>query len=201
MPALCEKEETMGRSMQEILIFNAFMEHTSDSIVIKEYFANERGEFTGGKIICASATKARHYGLNMNTIRGCTDFDLLPRKQAEKALQDDLWVMKNRKPIEDQRETITHKNGEIVKVSVTKFPWVLPSGEIVGVMCIARNITIRERAKQQTQDLMEFMRRHVLKPLLPMYQNELDGSKTGNALKPVVSRLIRKLREVNHLKP
>ena len=129
--------------MQEILIFNAFMEHTRDSIVIKEYFANERGEFTGGTIICASDTKARHYGLNMNTIRGCTDFDLLPREQAEKALQDDLWVMKNRKPIEDQRETITHKNGDIVKVSVTKFPWVLPSGEIVGVMCIARNITIQ----------------------------------------------------------
>jgi PAS domain S-box-containing protein len=188
--------------MQEILIFNAFMEHTRDSIVIKEYFANEQGEFTGGKIICASATKAHHYGLNMNTIRGCTDFDLLPRDQAEKALQDDLWVMKNRKPIEDQRETITHKNGEIVKVSVTKFPWILPSGEIVGVMCIARNITIRERAKQQTHDLIEFMRRHVLKPLLPIYQYEVEveNSKTGHALKPVISRLIRKLREVNQLK-
>ncbi|MDR3578624.1 MAG: PAS domain-containing protein [Oryzomonas sp.] len=190
----------MGRSMQEILIFNAFMEHTRDSIVIKEYFANERGEFTGGKIICASSTKARHYGLNMSTIRGCTDFDLLPREQAEKALQDDLWVMKNRKPIEDQRETITHKNGEIVKVSVTKFPWVLPSGEIVGVMCIARNITIRERAKQQTQDLVVFMRRYVLKPLLPIYQNDLENRNTRNALKPVIFRLMKKLREVNHLK-
>ena len=186
--------------MQEILIFNAFMEHTRDSIVIKEYFANEQGEFTGGKIICASATKARHYGLNVNTIRGCTDFDLLPREQAEKALQDDLWVMKNRKPIEDQRETITHKNGEIVKVSVTKFPWVLPSGEIVGVMCIARNITTRERAKQQAQDLMEFMRRHILKPLLPIYQDETENSKTGSALKPVISRLLRKLREVGQFK-
>ena len=190
----------MGRSMQELLIFNAFMEHTSDSIVIKEYFADERGEFTGGKIICASATKARHYGLNMNTIRGCTDFDLLPREQAEKALQDDLWVMKNRKPIEDQRETITHKNGEIVKVSVTKFPWVLPSGEIVGVMCIARNITTRERAKQQAQELLEFTRRHVLNALLPVYRNEPEKSYICNALKPVISRLIRKLKDIDRLK-
>jgi len=186
----------MGRSMQEVLIFNAFMEHTSDSIVIKEYFANERGEFTGGKIICASATKARHYGLNMNTIRGYTDFDLLPREQAEKALQDDLWVMKNRKPIEDQHETITHKNGEIVKVSVTKFPWVLPSGEIVGVMCIARNITLREKAKQQTQDLAEFMRRQVLRPLLAACHPGRENPETGSALQPVIFRLIRKLKEV-----
>lgn len=189
----------MGRSMQEVLIFNAFMQHTSDSIVIKEYFANERGEFTGGKIICASATKARHYGLNMDTIRGYTDFDLLPHEQAEKALQDDLWVMKHRKPIEDQRETITHKNGEIVKVSVTKFPWILPSGEIVGVMCIARNVTMRERAKQQARDLMEFMKREVLKPLLPLYHASGKTSMSGNALKPVIMRLIRKLAETKDL--
>lgn len=190
----------MGRSMQEVLIFDAFMKHTSDSIVIKEYFATERGEFTGGKIICASATKAGHYGLNMDTIRGYTDFDLMPREQAKKALEDDLWVMKNRKPIEDQRETITHKNGEIVKVSVTKFPWVLPGGEIVGVMCIARNITMREKAKQQARDLMQFMMQEVLKPLLPMYHNNLKYSESGNVLKTIIFRIIRKHKEVKGLK-
>jgi PAS domain S-box-containing protein len=190
----------MGRSMQEILIFNAFMKHTRDSIVIKEYYATEQGEFTGGKIICASETKARHYGLNMDTIRGHTDFDLMPREQAAKAFKDDIWVMKNRRPIEDQHETITHKNGEIVKTSVTKFPWILPGGEIVGVMCIARNITIREQAKQQTRDLMQFMAREVLKPLLPIYHRELKYSDSGNVLKTVISRIIRKLGEGKNLK-
>jgi PAS domain S-box-containing protein len=181
----------MGRSMQEVLIFDAFMRHTSDSIVIKEYFANERGEFT----------KAGHYGLSMDTIRGLTDFDLMPRKQANLAFQDDIWVMKHRRPIEDQRETITHKNGEEVKVSVTKFPWILPGGEIVGVMCIARNITIREQAKQQSRDLLRFMRREVLQPLLPMYQTELKYTETGKVLKTMIARVIRKLTEGKSLKP
>ena len=190
----------MGRSMQEVLIFDAFMRHTRDSIVIKEYFATERGEFTGGKIICASDTKARHYGLNMDTIRGRTDFDLMPREQAVRAFQDDIWVMEHRKPIEDQRETITHKNGDVVKISVTKFPWILPGGEIVGVMCIARNITIREQAKQQARDLMQFMSQEVLKPLLPVYHNELKLTESGNVLKTVISRVIRKLREGKSLK-
>jgi PAS domain S-box-containing protein len=190
----------MGRSMQEVLIFDAFMRHTSDSIVIKEYFATERGGFTGGKIICASATKAGHYGLTMDTIRGRTDFDLMPRGQATKAFQDDIWVMENRRPIEDQRETITHKNGEVVKISVTKFPWILPGGEIVGVMCIARNITIREQAKQQTRDLMQFMKQEVLQPLLPVYQNELKSTESGNVLRTVISRVLRKLREGKSLK-
>jgi len=191
----------MGRSMQEVLIFDAFMRHTRDSIVIKEYFATEKGEFTGGKIICASETKARHYGLTMDTIRGRTDFDLMPREQAAKALQDDLWVMEHRKPIEDLRETITHKNGEIVNISVTKFPWILPGGEIVGVMCIARNISIREKARQQARDLMQFMSQEVLKPLLPVYHNELKCSASGTVLKTVISRVIRKLRERKALEP
>jgi len=189
----------MGRSMQEVLIFDAFLKHTSDSIVIKEYFATERGEFTGGKIICASATKARHYGLDMDTIRGYTDFDLMPREQAEKALQDDLWVMKNRKPIEDQRETITHKNGEVVKVSVTKFPWILPGGAIVGVMCIARNITIREKAKQQARELVQFMLREVLNPLLPIYHNDLKYTKSGTVIKNIIFRVTRKLKEAKRI--
>lgn len=190
----------MGRSMQELLIFNSFMNNTSDSIVIKEYFATEQGQFTGGTIVCASAVKAKHYGLNMDTIRGLTDFDLLPREQAEKALQDDLWVMKHCKPIEDIRETITHKNGEKVNISVTKFPWILPGGELVGVMCIARNITIREKAKQQYHDLKEFMMRDVLKPLIPIYLNDLKHSKSSKILKTLISRLIRKINEVKDLK-
>jgi PAS domain S-box-containing protein len=186
----------MGRSMQELLIFNSFLNNTSDSIVIKEYYATENGQYTGGKIICASAAKARHYGLTMDTIRGNTDFDLLPREQAEKALRDDLWVMKHCKPIEDIRETITHKNGEIVNVSVTKFPWILPSGEIVGVMCIARNISIREKAKKQYHNLKEFMLRDVLKPLIQMYHTDLKFSKSGNVLKTIIFRLVKKVNEV-----
>jgi len=189
----------MGRSMQEVLIFDAFLKHTSDSIVIKEYFANEKGEFSGGKIICASAAKAGHYGLTMDTIRGRTDFDLMPHVQAKKALEDDLWVMEHRRPIEDQREVITHKNGDIVKVSVTKFPWILPGGEIVGVMCIARNITIREKARQQSRDLLQFMKREVLTPLLPIYQDELKYSKSANAVRTIISRVTRKLTEVTGL--
>ena len=196
MSIVCRLEVDMGRSIQELLIFNAFLKNTSDSIVIKEYFANERGEFIGGKIVCASDTKARHYGLDMDTIRGHTDFDLMPHNQAEKAFHDDIWVMKNRQPIKDIREKITHKNGEIVTISVTKFPWFLPGGEIIGVMCIARDISIREKAKQTSHDLVEFLKQEIFHPLIPMYQNDLKNSKSGKAVKAIILRLRKKIREV-----
>jgi hypothetical protein len=67
-------------------------------------------------------------------------------------------------------------------------------------MCIARNITIREQAKQQARDLMQFMSQEVLKPLLPVYHNELKLTESGNVLKTVISRVIRKLREGKSLK-
>ncbi len=104
--------------------------------------------------------------------------------------------MKNRKPIEDIRETITHRNGDVVKVSVTKFPWILPGGEIVGVMCIARNITIRERAKQQARDVMQFMALEVLRPLLALYQKELRYTDSGNVLRSIIARIARKQRDM-----
>ncbi|MDD2898024.1 MAG: PAS domain-containing protein [Desulfuromonadaceae bacterium] len=134
----------MGRGLKELLIFNSFLKNTKDSIVVKEYFATEDGRYSGGVIVCASAEKANHYGLTMDTIRGRTDFDLMSREQAEKALQDDIWVLSNGQPLEDIRETITHGDGETVLVSVSKFPWILPGGEIVGVMCIARKLATSE---------------------------------------------------------
>jgi len=77
--------------MQELLIFNSFMNNTSDSIVIKEYFATEQGQFTGGNNCLCQCRQSTALCLNMESIRGHTDFDLMPREQAEKALQDDLW--------------------------------------------------------------------------------------------------------------
>jgi hypothetical protein len=61
------------------------------------------------------------------------------------------------------------------------------------------HITIREKAKQQARDLMQFMMREVLKPLLPIYHNELKYSKSGTVLKTIIIRVIRKLKDVKGL--
>lgn len=130
----------MGEQIKCLLMFSALLENTQDSIVFKEYYASGKGGFMGGKIVSASRVKAEHYGYDMHKIIGLTDFELMPYSEALKSLIDDLWVMQNRKSIEDKRETITHKNGEKVEVSVSKFPWLLSNDEIIGVICIARHI-------------------------------------------------------------
>ncbi len=178
----------MGREMQGLMMHLTMMESTSDSIIFKEYYSDGGGNFTGGRIISASKVKAEHYGLNMFTIIGKTDFDLMPEKQATKALNDDLWVMRNRMPIEDQREVITHANEEEVIVSASKFPWIVSNGEVIGVICIARNITIREKAQKHATELENFLQNEIL----PSLERLASKETTANS-KNIFNELIEKI--------
>jgi PAS domain S-box-containing protein len=187
----------MGQIIQNLLMFYALMEYSSDSIVFKEYFRDEKGGFTGGQFVCVSNEKARHYGLTAAQMRGKTDRDLLPPKEAAKSLSDDLWVMTHRRAIRDIRETITHPDGKSVSVSVTKFPWFDQGGDIFGVICVARDISRRVEAEQQSDLLSEFMARDLFKPLaaLGRRMEKLESSAETNRIKKEFSRILAKLKQ------
>jgi PAS domain S-box-containing protein len=172
------------------------MEYSSDSIVFKEYFRDEKGSFTGGQFVCVSNEKARHYGLTPSQMRGKTDRDLLPPREAAKSLSDDLWVMTNRRAIRDIRETITHPDGKSVSVSVTKFPWFDQGGDVFGVICIARDISKRVEAEQQSDLLSEFMVRDLLLPLTALGRRieRLEPGPEHDRIKKDFSAVFSKLK-------
>ena len=187
----------MGQIIQNLLMFYALMEYSFDSIVFKEYFRDEKGNYSGGQFVSVSNEKARHYGLTAAQMRGKTDRDLLPPKEAAKSLSDDLWVMTNRRAIRDIRETITHPDGKSVSVSVTKFPWFDQGGDIFGVICVARDISRRVEAEQQSDLLSEFMARDLFKPLaaLGRRMEKLESSAENNRIKKDFSRILAKLKQ------
>ncbi len=188
----------MGQIIQNLLMFYALMEYSSDSIVFKEYFGDEMGGFTGGNFVYVSNEKARHYGMTPSQMRGKTDGDLLPPREADKSLKDDLWVMKHRQAIRDIRETITHPDGQTVSVSVTKFPWFNQGGDVLGVICVARDISERVRAEKRTNLLNEFMMRDIVLPLSSVQSSieNLDPTPQNNRIKRVCSRIFGKARKV-----
>jgi len=188
----------MGQIIQNLLMFYALMECSSDSIVFKEYFGDEKGGFTGGNFVCVSNEKARHYGMTPSQMKGKTDQDLLPPKEAAKSLADDLWVMKNRRAIRDIRETITHPNGETVSVSVTKFPWFNQGGEIFGVICVARDISKRVAAEKHSDQLYEFLIRDIFQPLASIHSlvENLDPTPENDRIKKVYAQVFTKLRKI-----
>ena len=136
----------MGQ-MMDLIFYYAILEQIEDSIVIKEYRSDGKGGFTGGEIRCASRVKAEHYNLTIPGIIGKTDFALLPFEQAQKALEDDLYVMSNRVSIQNIAETITYPNGETVRKSTSKSPFLYSNKEVGGVICISRYLEIITPAK------------------------------------------------------
>lgn len=131
----------MGQ-MMDLLYYYAILEQVTDSIVIKEYHYDGNGSFAGGAIRCASKMKADHYGLTIPEILGKTDFELMPFDQAQKALEDDLQVMRTGISIENMEEIITYPNGKTVRKSTSKSPFLFSNGQVGGVICISRNIDI-----------------------------------------------------------
>ena len=188
----------MGQIIQNLLMFYALMECSSDSIVFKEYFRDEKGCFTGGNFVYVSNEKARHYGMTPSQMKGKTDQDLLPAKEAAKSLKDDLWVMTHGRAIRDIRETITHPNGETVSVSVTKFPWFNQDGKFFGVICVARDISECVESEQQFVPPGEFLVRDIF-PLLasiyPLVEN-LEPTPDNKQIKKVYSQVFAKLRKI-----
>lgn len=132
----------MGDIMKALRYHYIILDQIQDSLVIKEYRPDGKGSFIGGEIRCASRVKAEHYNLTVRGILGKTDFDLMPHEQAQKAFEDDLWVMQNKKSIENMEEIVTYPNGRTVKKSTTKSPLVYENGEVGGVICISRYIDI-----------------------------------------------------------
>lgn len=157
----------MGMLMDDLRMWHEFLKQSPHSIVVKKYYNDGNGNYSGGEFIRVSKTKADHYGMTVSQILGKTDWDLLPAEEARKAHADDLWVMRNRTPIKNRVEKITHANGEAVYVSVTKMPWL--DGDIVyGIISISWDITDQVRAEKRMDTLIAQMR-HLYTPMLTAF--------------------------------
>lgn len=155
----------MSNMIMDLRMFYALMDFSNDSICFKSYQNDGRGKFSGGEFVRVSKEKARHYGMTIPQIRGKTDWDLLPHNEAKRVVDDDLWVMKSKTPIRDKVERITRRSGEVVWVSVNKFPWVLEDDCVIGVISISRNITKRVLAEQRAKRISDSLMR-IYRPLI-----------------------------------
>ncbi len=154
----------MGMLMDDLRMWHEFLKQSPHSIVVKKYFNDGNNNYSGGEFIRVSKTKADHYGMTVQEILGKTDWDLLPVEEARKAHEDDLWVMRNKAPIKNRVEKITHANGEVVYVSVTKMPWL--DGDVVhGIISISWDITDQVREKRRVNNILA-QTRHLYAPIL-----------------------------------
>jgi len=127
-----EKNEATRIWMREHELFKTLLENIPDSV----YFKDNENRF-----ILVNRAKASRWNTTPEVMIGRTDFDFLPRDQAQKAFEDDNSILQTGIPIIDKLEKITGADGVERWFSVTKVPWFNNVGEIIGTMGISRDVT------------------------------------------------------------
>ena len=87
---------------------------------------------------------------------GMTDLDLFPAGIAEKFRADDRVVMESNRPSPDLEEIISSADGSTRWMLTKKVPISEPSGEVIGLVGIARDITERRGMEEALLSAKEY---------------------------------------------
>jgi len=124
-------------------LLETFLENTPDHV----YFKDMEGRFTR-----VSASLVRWLGLDdMAQALGHSDADFFAAAHAELARATELEVMRTGEPIVGLEERELWQDDRLSWVSTTKVPLRARSGEVIGIFGLARDITARKLAEEQTQ--------------------------------------------------
>ncbi len=127
-------------------LFHSFMEHAPDLI----YFKDAEGHF-----IEVNTAKAEELRRPAEEIIGKTDFDFLPPDQAQRKFEDELEVMRTRKPLQKE-EVSTTPDGDRWYLT-TKVPRYGKDGSVIGTFGTSWDITYRKQAGEQLRQLRALM--------------------------------------------
>lgn len=93
--------------------------------------------------LCCSEKYAFYNGLkNADDIVGLTDYDITENpNDASRYIQDDLHVISTGKALENIMEPAVDPYGETHLFSNNKYPIFNPNGKVIGIFCVARDVT------------------------------------------------------------
>jgi PAS domain S-box-containing protein len=139
-----------GKQEDLVRLFAELMDNVPDVI----YFKDKKG-----KIVLVNNAYAKGLGTTIDKVIGKTDFDIFPKNRAKIMQKDDLWVIKNKKPIIDKVERATRPDGQDNYVTTTKIPRFNKNGAVIGLIGITRDITRRKRLEQLEEDKDQMQRK------------------------------------------
>jgi diguanylate cyclase (GGDEF)-like protein/PAS domain S-box-containing protein len=82
-----------------------------------------------------------------NTLIGKSDLDVHPPQLARRYYEDDMGVIRSGRALIDHEEYVVRPDGTQLWLSTSKRPLRNPEGQIIGLVCSARDITERRRAE------------------------------------------------------
>ncbi|MFW6122592.1 MAG: PAS domain S-box protein [Petrotogales bacterium] len=137
---ITERNKAEQKRRREHELLKTLMDTIPDSV----YFKDEKHRF-----VLVNKAKAEHSNVSPEEMVNKTDFDFLPKEQAQEIFDDDNKILQSGKPIINKLEKVTHDDGFERWVSVTKVPRYNAEGDIIGTLGISRNVVSQEKAKEE----------------------------------------------------
>ena len=119
-----------------------------------------------GRFVSVSNTCAVYADTAISNIIGKTDFDFLPREQAEELLIEDKKIIETGEMVKDKIERRSCLTGKEIWLSVTKVPWQNEGGEIIGIIGICRDVTERFENERHVLDMLSIATHDIRSPLI-----------------------------------
>jgi AraC-like DNA-binding protein len=122
-----------------------------------------------GLVMMANEVAARLCGFDSDAeMVGKTDHDLFSRERADAYVEDDLHVFQTGESIVDRVELAPDPDNSINWFVTTKIPLYSNEDEIIGLACIARNMTDayeKLRPFAEMNEVLEYVRAHHAEPI------------------------------------
>jgi PAS domain S-box-containing protein len=135
--------EAALQDQQQLL--RSIIEGTEDAIFVKDL---------AGRYQLMNSADARGFGLPSEQIVGLTDADLFPPEVAEEIAGIDETVISEGRSL-TYEQAFDGAEGRRETYLIGKYPRLDPSGRVVGVIGIARNISKRKQAEEEATRLRD----------------------------------------------
>jgi PAS domain S-box-containing protein len=140
-------EAELKRTWEHELL-KTLMDNVPDSV----YFKDDQNRF-----ILVNKAKAAHSNVTPEEMIGKTDFDFLPREQAQRIVDDENAIMRSGQVIINKLEHLGSDDGLERWVSVTKIPRYNEEGDIIGTMGVSRDVTDWKHAEEELARNLELL--------------------------------------------
>ena len=97
-----------------------------------------------GRFLLANQVVAQWMGETPSSLRGKRDVEFFPAEMAAQFRKDEESVMASGMPVINREEQVRTHDGRELTVLTTKLPYRNPAGEIIGIIGMSRNITLRK---------------------------------------------------------
>ena len=120
---------------------NALLKSLFDSIPDLIFYKDLNGVYQGGNPAFSRFTQR-----NADELIGKTDHELFGRDVAKRFQADDRKMLESLQPIHFE-EWVTYPDGKRVLLDTLKTPYRGPNGELLGVLGVSRDITLRKQTE------------------------------------------------------